>query len=256
MELGKLRHLRWQKYDLAIDGLHQQLVGLRILHLSDIHIDRVWMPAWSELLERVQADPPDLICITGDLVDDKFDHRHAIPLVERFVTGLRSRLGTYAILGNHDTELLPLRLPELPLRLMCSERLELRDGSAAIQLIGLHGVHTLDASEAVIDALLPLSQTGADEGMKLVLSHYPGAAIPLAKRGANIVLAGHTHGGQVCLPGGIPLMTHDHLPKRFARGAHHIGKTWLVTSRGCGFSKHAIRLFCPAEAIEITLVSA
>ncbi|MBC7783236.1 MAG: metallophosphoesterase [Burkholderiales bacterium] len=254
VEIGRLRRLQRQRYELPIRDLHPKLAGLRILHLSDIHIGRTWMPAWDGLLAWVQRDPPDVICITGDLVDNKFDHRPAIPLLEKFAAGLRSRLGVYVILGNHDTELLPLRAPNLPWRLLCNESVQLRDEDVVLELIGLHGVHPQDVSSDVLERLLPIRSTiDGESRVRIVLSHYPAHALPLARSGADIVLAGHTHGGQVCLPGGVPIITHDYLPRRFARGAHRIGETWLITSRGCGFSKLPIRVFCPAETIEIVL---
>jgi uncharacterized protein len=118
-------------------------------------------------------------------------------------------------------------------------------------------VHSLDAGEETLKALLPANGESNAEARRvtIALSHFPSHAVALAHAGVDLVLAGHTHGGQVCLPGGIPLITHDVLPRRFARGAHRLAQTWLVTSRGCGFSKYPIRVFCPAEAIEIVLVS-
>ncbi len=252
VELGSLKRLNNQRYSLDFEQLHPRLSGLRILHLSDLHIDRQWMPAWDQLIARVQNNPPDLICLTGDLVDNKFDHRPALPLLDRLLKGLKARLGIFAILGNHDTELLPLRAGSAPIHLLCNEKLVLKDGDASIEIIGLHGVHPLDVSESILDKLFGDAD---DRAVRVLLSHYPMHAIPIAERKSCLILSGHTHGGQVCLPGGIPLITHDHLPRRFARGAHRIGSSWLVTSRGCGFSKHNIRLFCPAETIEITLAS-
>jgi hypothetical protein len=71
---------------------------------------------------------------------------------------------------------------------------------------------------------------------------------------ADVVFTGHTHGGQVCLPGGWPPITHDLLTRRFSSGLHRFeGNFWLSVSRGCGFSKYPIRLFCPAEVIELLL---
>jgi uncharacterized protein len=71
----------------------------------------------------------------------------------------------------------------------------------------------------------------------------------------DLILSGHTHGGQVCLPGGYPLITHDALPRAYASGVHRIGQSWLVVSRGMGFAQFCLRLFCPAETLEIRLTT-
>jgi predicted MPP superfamily phosphohydrolase len=274
IEVGKLRRLGRPRYELPIDGLPEALRGLRILHISDIHIDRTWMPAWDELHNWIAQSPPDLICITGDWVDKKHDHRPALPLLERFLSGLKARLGIWGILGNHDTDLLPLRAGKMPVRVLYNQVEILEHAGSRLEIIGLHGVHPMDVSETVLTKLIdtttvaatpasPISaqlQTGdardtTKKPVRIVLSHYPAHAPSLAEAGVDLVLAGHTHGGQVCLPGGVPILTHDRLPRRFARGAHRIGKTWLITSRGCGFSKYPVRIFCPAEVIEIVLTN-
>jgi predicted MPP superfamily phosphohydrolase len=68
-----------------------------------------------------------------------------------------------------------------------------------------------------------------------------------------LFLAGHTHGGQVCFPGKVPIIRHDSLASRLVSGIHRYHDTWLVVTRGLGFSSYPIRLFCPAEVIELTL---
>lgn len=251
VEVGKIRRLRMPRYELPINGLAESMVGLRIVHLSDLHIHQTWMPGWDRLHEWLRGSPPDVVVITGDWVDQKHDHRPAIAMLKRFLDGLTARLGVWGILGNHDTDLLPLRAGEMPVRTLCNESTILKQGDAELELIGLHGVHPHDSDQQVIEGLLSNNPAGR---VRVVLSHFPGRVLSLAGLGVDLVLSGHTHGGQVCLPGGIPIMTHDHLPRRFARGVHRIDKTWLVTSRGCGFSKFALRVFCPAEAIEIELV--
>lgn len=255
MEVGWIRSLRTPRYELSIRDLAPALEGLRIVHLSDLHIHRTWMPAWDRLHVWLEASPPDLILVTGDWVDRKHDHRPALPLLERFIAGLRSRLGVWGILGNHDGDLLPLRAGEVHVRTLFNERTTLEHHDARLDIIGLHGVHPQDASDVPLRDLVGTT-SGNGRPVRIALSHFPSRALDLAELDVDLVLAGHTHGGQVCLPGGVPIITHDPLPRRFARGGHRIGNTWLVTSRGCGFSKLPIRVFCPAEAIEIVLTAA
>lgn len=227
---------------------------MRILHLSDIHLHRTWMPAWTELLRWIADEPPDLICLTGDLVDRKHDHRPAMPLVKRFIDGLHARLGVWGVLGNHDTDLLPLRATDLPVRWLYNESVTLHDQDAVLEISGVHGVHPSDFGTHFRERIARTPEA-TPRPLRLVMSHYPVHAVSLAHAGVDLVLSGHTHGGQICLPGGVPILTHDHMPRRFARGAHRIGETWLITSRGCGFSKFPVRVFCPAEAVEVILTS-
>ena len=253
VELFRVRHLQWSPYTLAVPGLPPALHGLRVLHLTDVHITPVWMPAWDTLLARVAADPPDLICLTGDFVEHKHDPVPALPNVRRFVNGLRSRLGVYATLGNHDGDVLATYAGDWPVRLLCNETVRLTGDDASLELFGAHGVERHDPSPRVLAGLGP-KPPGT---LRIGLAHYPDQVEPLAGAGADVVLAGHTHGGQVCLPGGWPLMTHDSLPRRLSRGVHRVdGRTWLAVGRGLGFSSYPVRAFCPAEAVELTLVAA
>ena len=89
---------------------------------------------------------------------------------------------------------------------------------------------------------------------RIALSHFPDTIKRVDYLEFDLFLAGHTHGGQVCLPGGWPLVTHDTLPRKYAKGCHRWGKTWFVINRGIGFSDKEIRVNCPAEVLEITLV--
>ena len=251
IEIGRVRHLLWSPYTLTIPGLPPRLAGLRVLHLTDLHLTTNWMPACDALLARVAANPPDLICISGDFVEKKHDCGPAMPTLMRLISGLRSRLGIYGIYGNHDGEVLATYVNDWGVRVLCNETLHLTDGTAAIEIVGLHGVHPDDA-EAYVPTLTPK----APNTLRLVMAHFPRQAVRLAPGVGDIILAGHTHGGQVCLPGGWPPITHDPLPRRFAKGVHWLGDRWLCVGRGIGFSKYLVRTFCPAEAIELTLVPA
>jgi predicted MPP superfamily phosphohydrolase len=87
-----------------------------------------------------------------------------------------------------------------------------------------------------------------------VLCHYPDLIRPAAAKIApDLYLAGHTHGGQICLPGERAILSHDSLPKSMCKGAHDYDGTCLIVSRGFGFSTLPLRVFCPAEVVEIEL---
>ena len=119
-----------------------------------------------------------------------------------------------------------------------------------IELIGLPGKRRNELSSRFINAL-PEAQPGIP---RIVLSHFPDHLKRTEGLQADLFLAGHTHGGQICLPRGATLMWHDSLPRRFARGAHRVGKTWLVVSRGLGWTGFPVRTWCPPEVVEIRLI--
>jgi predicted MPP superfamily phosphohydrolase len=97
---------------------------------------------------------------------------------------------------------------------------------------------------------IPARRSGA---LRIVLSHFPDQLLRTRSLAPDLFLAGHTHGGQICLPGGWPILRHDSLPRRLCKGIHQVEKTWLVVGRGLGTTNLHIRLFCPPEVLEIQL---
>jgi hypothetical protein len=240
----------WKKLRLPIAGLPPALHGLRILHLSDLHLRAYWGRPYDQLIARVQADVPDLILMTGDFIEDKANPHPALPFVRRMFPALRSRLGLYGIQGNHDPDSLMPHLPELGIHVITHRRVELRDGDTRLELIGLTGSTPSELDYAFLRRLPPRV-----EGVpRIVMCHYPDLFASAQALEPDLYLSGHTHGGQVCLPNGWPIISHDWMPKRFAKGIHRIGRTWYVVSQGMGFSGPPVRLFCPAEVVEITLI--
>lgn len=249
LQLFTARGFEWTHAELPIPGLPTELEGFRILHLSDLHARKFWDPAYDDLISRVRAKPPDLIAFTGDFVEDKHDHRKARATVERLINSLVSRLGTVAILGNHDGDLIRPFLSKLNLRMIGRRRLSFQSGDATLELIGIAGVEREDFDPAFLHSL----GRKCSGTVRVVLSHYPDLIRKSGFLEPDVFLTGHTHGGQVCLPGGYPIIGHDSLPKRLVRGINRIHNTWLVVNRGLGFSSLPIRMFCPAEVIEISL---
>ncbi len=107
LQLGSSAGFEWTVLDLPIPNLPEDLVGLRLLHLSDFHARNLWDPAYDHLIERVTQNRPDLIVFTGDFVDNKRDHRPGLPTARKLINSLHGRLGTVAILGNHDGAVAP-----------------------------------------------------------------------------------------------------------------------------------------------------
>jgi predicted MPP superfamily phosphohydrolase len=249
LQLFTAKGFVWTTVQLPIPNLPHDLDGFRILHISDIHARRTWDEAYDDLIARVRAYPPDLIVHTGDYVDDKHDSRRQFPVARKLINSLQARLGSVSILGNHDGDLLGPPLASTNLIPVDHRRLALHSGSATIELIGIAGVERTDLDPVFLHSL-PAKQPGT---LRILLSHFPDLIRKTRFLGADIYLAGHTHGGQVCFPGQIPLIRHDSLPYQLISGINRWHGTWLVVNRGLGFSSIPIRVFCPAEVIEIVL---
>ena len=241
----------WNHVELSLPDLPPALVGTRILHLTDLHLRTRWPKQLDDVIARTQADPPDLILFTGDFVDDKRDHRPALPLVKRLLGNLKSRFGAHAILGNHDGDLLAPQLHRLGVRVIVHQHVHVRVNDAPIELIGLPGPDRADLDERFLHAIGP--KNGGVP--RIVLCHYPDLVRTVRAIEPDLYLAGHTHGGQICLPNECAILTHDSLPRRLCKGAHDVNGTCLVVNRGFGFTTLPVRAFCPAEVVEVRLTS-
>jgi predicted MPP superfamily phosphohydrolase len=213
----------------------------------------MWDPGLDSVIDRCKQDPPDLIVCTGDFVDHKFDSRPAIPFLERLISQLQSRLGIFAVTGNHDGDLLPPVLIRMGITLLNERYMKLEaSNDAALELIGLAGTRRYDLDPHYLSEIPP-RRTGMP---RIVLGHFPDLVRSIGGLHADAMLAGHTHGGQVCPLPGIALISHDTLPRKHVAGVHRINGTTLITSRGMGVGSKPIRVFCPAEVIELNLTDA
>lgn len=241
----------WNHARLEVPGLPPALAGLRIVHLTDLHLRARWHDAYDRLLDRIHDSNPDLLLFTGDFVDDKRDHSSALPNVYRMAEGLRANLGVFAILGNHDGPDFAPSLAKTHIPLLDGERRTLDVNGATVELIGLPGWKRKHLPPDFADAIPPPPTDGRT--LRIVLSHFPDHLRRTAALRPHLFLAGHTHGGQCCLPGGIPLIKHDSLPRRYCSGVHRVGDTWLVVGRGFGATTLPLRVFCPPEVVEVEL---
>lgn len=252
-QVGTPFDFEWNVARLEVPGLPAALRGLRIVHLTDLHLRGPWHDAYDFLLDRIRQADADLLLFTGDFVDDKVDHTPALPAVRRMADGFRARLGCFAVLGNHDRLHFGPRLRETPVRLLSGRRQEIQIGDATVELIGLPGSVRKELPSAFVGTMPP-PPNGDGRTTRIVLSHFPDHLRRTAALRPHLFLAGHTHGGQVCLPGGVPIVKHDSLSRRYCRGVHRVDDTWLVVSRGFGSTTLPLRVFCPPEVIEIELV--
>jgi len=213
--------------------------GFTIAHLSDLHLRR-WSGYVQHLQDLIAHLPCDLLLITGDLGHRPADYERTAELLRRLFGRVRVPLGIYGVLGNHDD----LRLADetLPLTILRNELRLIHAGGFEFYL---GGIEQTDAGRGTLTGAFGMLP---DDAPLVLMAHYPSTVFELPSAGGALLLAGHTHGGQVCLPGLGCLWTNDALPRALARGLHAVGGNWLHVSAGIGVSSpFRWRLFCPPE---------
>lgn len=252
--------LRIRRVDLALRGLHPDLDGLTILHLSDVHA-RPGDRGGHALVARASRIAADVVCLTGDYGDVP---PHA-PLAADLLLRARGRLGTFAVLGNHDYDATPHRQPHRfdddvgvavgaaleadGVALLRNESVCLRVGRARLWIVGLDDPHTFHDDVARAYRGVPSDEPS------VVLAHSWEPAVDVGCRRGRLVLAGHTHGGQVRLPFMEPPIHQTYRRPPKIGGCQWIGATALHISHGLGGS-HQLRFLVRPEAVVFTLRAA
>jgi len=195
------------------------------------------------LREKIAGLRFDLCLLTGDFRFLTFyDYEKAMVDLKGLVGSLRCEHGILGILGNHDfIEMVPL-LETMGIRLLLNEAVSIQREDEAIWIAGTDDCHFYQ-----VDNLPKALGEIPSNGFKVLMAHSPELLDEAEQAGVNYYLSGHTHGGQICLPGGIPLLTNAHCPRKFVSGPWQYGKMKGYTSRGTGSSGLAVRYFCPPE---------
>jgi predicted MPP superfamily phosphohydrolase len=251
LQIGAPSGLEWTRVHLPVPGLSAKLIGFRIIQLTDMHLTSRWWRVYEELHRCVNENPPDLLLCTGDFVEYKWSRQRTLPILERFINGFTSRLGFWGILGNHDGDLLLPHLMTYRLNMINNQRTIIETGTDPIELIGLPSANRLDLDDDFLRSM-PARQPGL---LRILLQHYPDQISRTKQLEPDMIFAGHTHGGQICLPGGRAIISHDSLPKQFASGVHRLESTWLIVSRGLGFATMPVRTFCSPQVMEVVLAA-
>ena len=231
---------------VSIWGLPSQIDGLRIAHLSDLHLS-AWGPVYARTRQLLTGLQYDLLAVTGDFSDHPSRWRKTAECCRRLFEPLRPPLGIYAVLGNHDDRRLG-RVTDLPLTWLNDESVVPPGGPGRLRVAGI--CQDAPGAGSITRAL---AEAGEGEAV-IMLTHYPSAIYDVPAGRVQLLLAGHTHGGQVRFPLLGALWTNDRLPRRMARGLHLVGKTWLHVNPGIGVSLPLpARLMCPREITVLEL---
>jgi uncharacterized protein len=263
--LGSVAYGHWVEPDWLDVGRHEVPLSksggktpLKILQLSDLHASpAVSLGFIKEAVQLGLGLQPDLICLTGDFITNRFDQSEAFAEV---LSPLAKAAPTFACLGNHDgglwarrrgyadTEFVRGVLSQARVTLLHNAAQTVRQGGWNLTLVGLGDYWAHEMEPETVFAQM----TGGSGDATVLLSHNPDSKAELKTYAWDLMLCGHTHGGQVRLP----LLGTPFAPVRdkgFVEGLHHWNNRWIHITRGVG-NLHGVRFNCRPEVSLITLV--
>jgi hypothetical protein len=257
--VSALAPVRVREVVVPLERLPEALEGTVIAQITDVHVDPLVGRAWVEsLVQKINEIEPDLVAITGDLVDGTVEQlgEHVAPL-----SALRPRWGSFFVTGNHEyygggepvaaAEEWIEELGRLGVRALRNERVTVGDDGARLDVAGVYDSsasafgrrHRPDVARALV---------GRDEERPVVLlAHQPKAIREAAQHRVDLQLSGHTHDGQIW-----PFKYLVRLQQPYVEGLVRHRDTWLYVSRGTGFWGPPMRLLAPAEITKIVLTRA
>jgi predicted MPP superfamily phosphohydrolase len=236
---------------VALDRLPPEQDGFRIVQLTDVHVGPTIGRAFVEqIVARANELDPDLIAITGDLVDGGVPELAAA--IEPF-GGLRARHGVYFVTGNHEyfsgAEPWLNELNRLGIRVLRNERVAIGNAGAGFDLAGVDDRSAAHHGGLAPEEALARALAGRDERRELVLlAHQPRTLLDASSFDVGLQISGHTHGGQMW-----PFNFIVQLQQPFVAGLHRRGRSQIYVSRGTGYWGPPMRLAAPAEITEIRL---
>jgi len=233
---------------LAFENLPAAFDGFRVLHLTDLHADGI--EGFGRYAAAALQDlEVDLCVITGDYrfeTDGCCDA--AYPEIEAIVAAVQSRHGIAATLGNHDSIEMVRPLERLGIRMLLNQGWEITRGGESLWVLGVDDPHYYGC-----DDVIGTSAEAPEEAFKMLLVHSPEIIEEAEAYGVNLYLCGHTHGGQIRLPGLGALYLNANCPRKHASGPWRFGRMHGYTSRGLGCSSVPVRFNCLPEIGLFTL---
>ena len=254
LAVGGWLWLQWQCWGLQtcrvlaqLPGLPQGFDGFTIVHLSDLH-GHEYGAGSRELLERVRAERPDLIVVTGDLIDQKSQ----LEMVPALARGLAAIAPSYYVTGNHEWAAKVVRtlepmLEDCGVTVLSNRYVMLERGGDRLALLGAEDPNGYADQKTIVQLA---NEVRAQEGAhtyQLLLSHRNNLYEKYATAGVDLTLSGHAHGGFIRLPGTDGLLGHSpeglKIFPSYTAGLYPLKHGVLAVSRGLGNQPPTFRLF-------------
>jgi uncharacterized protein len=214
--------------------------GYTLLQISDLHVD-MNIDVVERIRSLVHSLHYDACVITGDFRGKTYGPFEAtLQSMERLRNGLKDPV--YGVLGNHDTIAMVPGLEKIGIRMLLNENEIVERGHQSIYLAGIDDAHFYQA-----DNIEKAAAGISHDEFAILLSHTPEIYRHAAHAGFDVLISGHTHGGQICLPGGVPITLDANLPRRLGSGPWSYHDMIGYTSRGTGSSVVPVRFNCPPE---------
>ena len=240
------------EYTVSPQNLPESFEGFRIVQVSDLHNDK-----FSGLLKKISSAKPDIIVLTGDLIDF---YETDIPVAVEFAKNVVEIAPVYYVSGNHEYrtgqyDILRAQLIDAGVKVLESETVKINRNGEEISITGINDPTFFGSGEdnAQMDAFskeLRMLADGADSSVNILLSHIPQILPLYVECGFDLVFTGHAHGGQFRLPiiGGFFAPGQGWWPD-YTEGMHVSGNTHMIISRGLGNSAFPLRLFNRPELV-------
>jgi predicted MPP superfamily phosphohydrolase len=237
---GNAERVELRKNIVRSNKIPKGFDGFLILHMSDLHAD-MNQGAIRILMKLIPDLNFDICVMTGDYRGRTYGPFDAtLEAMARLRHSLQGPI--YGVLGNHDTIRMVPGLEAIGIRMLLNESLPVAHNGDQIHVAGIDDAHHYRSDNLE----KPVSEI-PDQAFSILLSHTPEIYWQAADAGFDLLLAGHTHGGQLCLPGSIPVTLDADLPRRMGSGAWKHREMDGYTSVGVGTSVVAARLNCPPE---------
>jgi len=229
------------KANLYFEDLPKDFEGYTILHMTDLHLDS--LPEMDKkICEKINELKVDLCVLTGDYRKGTTgDFKKILGALQKIVTHIRHQDGILAVLGNHDTCLMVEPFELAGLTMLINETIDIDRGNSRISVTGLDDPYYYYTDQS----LRALEESS--EGFKIVLVHAPSMFDLASDTGYSLYLTGHTHGGQICLPGGIPVIRHLRHGRKYYRGIWQYAQMTGYTGQGVGVVGIPVRFNTQSE---------
>jgi predicted MPP superfamily phosphohydrolase len=236
------------RHEVFIEHLPPSFDGYRIAFLTDTHVASFMRRGlYREVVARTMAFEPDLVLLGGDFVTWE---RHIPLMAEVLLTDLAARDGVWAVLGNHDywadADGVVAAMTARGVRFIINRSVAIRRGDEAIALVGIDEIYRgnpdVDASFARVTR----------DGICIAVSHHPDIIDRLDGRHIDLLVCGHTHGGQIRFPFFGPVVVPSRFEARYASGFHRAGDVLMYVSRGIG-AVPPLRILCKPEVATFIL---